>query len=434
MPTEADIQFGELAIKHKLISRAQHDEALELLKKLEAQLKSQGLLKKKRPRLVDVLVQKKMINGSQAKSVENARLYRQMRLDDKLYGRVAIKSKLAKPAQVEKALEAQKKAYLDKDEPPRVADYLMKKGWLTEDQHQAIRSAIQKLDAETYVGKDARKRKKGKPARTASGSGSGLGSQPELEEASDEFDDEELEEVASGSGSGSEPEVEELDLDDIAEEDSGSDERPARKGGKTESKGGKGKAPEPKGKKEPEPKGKAKGKGKEAAAPTTSGLDLKIDLDDDDAREVPEIGSSEEADAIDSQIDLKLSGIDDDLETMDEATVAAKAKEAKGKGKAPAKPAAKAPSEDEGDDLDDVDLDDVDLDDDDLDDDDDDDVGDDLDDVDLDDLDDDDAPAKKPPAKGKEKPAPKKSGAGKKPAADDDDDDLDIDDIDLDDD
>ena len=51
---------------------------------------------KKKARLVDVLVQKGMIDGKQAAGVEKARSYRALRLGDKLYARVAIKSKIVK--------------------------------------------------------------------------------------------------------------------------------------------------------------------------------------------------------------------------------------------------------------------------------------------------------------------------------------------------
>ena len=42
MPTDADDQFGDIAVKSKLISPKQRDEAFGLLKKIESDLKKKG--------------------------------------------------------------------------------------------------------------------------------------------------------------------------------------------------------------------------------------------------------------------------------------------------------------------------------------------------------------------------------------------------------
>jgi len=58
VPSQTDIDFGQIAVQNKLITKKQLDEALEALEKIEKQLK--GKKGKKKPRLVDVLVQRKI--------------------------------------------------------------------------------------------------------------------------------------------------------------------------------------------------------------------------------------------------------------------------------------------------------------------------------------------------------------------------------------
>jgi hypothetical protein len=203
MPTDADVQFGEIAVKNKLISKKQHDDAVESLKKLEADLKKKGQLGKRRPRLLDVLVQKKVISGAQAKSVENARLYRQARLDDKLYGRIALKSKFCKDKDLRKALERQQKDYLAGKKPERLSKYLLEDEVLTDEQHDAIQEVIAKLDAQEYFSR--KKGAKGKKPAKAAASGSGSG-----ESDDDVVESDELEEVEDDL---------ELDLEEVEDDD-----------------------------------------------------------------------------------------------------------------------------------------------------------------------------------------------------------------------
>ena len=151
MPSQQDKDFGQIAFQNKLITKKQLDEAIETLEKLEKSLK--GKKQKKKPRLVDVLVQKGHLDGVQAASVEKARNYREARLADKLYGRIAIKSKFAKNKQVEKGLDAQKKAYLAGKPLVRLADWLKEEEHLTGEQDEAIQAVMEKLDAEKYVAK-----------------------------------------------------------------------------------------------------------------------------------------------------------------------------------------------------------------------------------------------------------------------------------------
>src|SRR5262249_11364174 len=148
VPSQTDIDFGQIAFQNKLITKKQLDEGLENLEKLEKSLKGK---KGKKPRLVDVLVQLEFLDGVQAASVEKARTYREQRIADKLYARIALKSKFVKQKQIEKGLEAQKKAYLAGKDIPKLSEWLIEEEHLTKDQDKAIQEVLEKLDAEKYV-------------------------------------------------------------------------------------------------------------------------------------------------------------------------------------------------------------------------------------------------------------------------------------------
>ncbi len=151
MPSDADHEFGEIALKHKLITKKQHSDALTSLKSLERKGKKSGKKRKKTPRLVDVLVQKEMLTGTEARTVQNAVDYRHRRREDKLYGRIALKSKFCKPKHVDKGLKVQKESYLDGEKPTGLADFLLEKNYLTEEEDEAIHEAMERLDAAEYM-------------------------------------------------------------------------------------------------------------------------------------------------------------------------------------------------------------------------------------------------------------------------------------------
>lgn len=221
---DADVRFGQIALSHDLITKKQHAEAWKVLKDLRRKAKGKKGKKAKTPRLVDILVKKKHLTGRQAKSLENARLYQQARLEDKLYARIVLKSKFSKPKRVEKGLDAQRESYLEGDDLLRLSEWLLDKNYITEEQDEAIQEVLGKLDVEKYMG--------GKKGGSGSGSGSDSdpGSDSEVDLDVDESDDlgsdegsaidldsdDELE--GSGSGDG----VEELDLDSL-DDGSGSD-------------------------------------------------------------------------------------------------------------------------------------------------------------------------------------------------------------------
>jgi hypothetical protein len=221
---DADVRFGQIALSHDLITKKQHAEAWKVLKDLRRKAKGKRGKKGKTPRLVDILVKKKHLTGRQAKSLENARLYQQARLEDKLYARIVLKSKFSKPKRVEKGLDAQRESYLEGDDLIRLSEFLLDKNYITEEQDEAIQEALGKLDVDKYMGG-----KKG----SGSDSGSGSGSDSEVDLDVDESDDlgsdegsaidlDSDDELDSGSGSGSDDGVEELDLDSL-DDGSGSD-------------------------------------------------------------------------------------------------------------------------------------------------------------------------------------------------------------------
>jgi len=279
VPTETDVEFGEIAVRNKIITRKQHDECMQLLKKLEKQLKREGKLKKKRPRLVDVLVQREFLTGSEARSVENARVYRQVRLDDKLYGRIALKSQFCSSDHIEAGLEKQKKLYLKGKKPLRLAKYLLDAEHITDEEDEAIQDAIEKLDAQEYVG---RGRKRGGKK------GADSDSDVDLDDDSDELSD--LDDVSDDLAS--DDDVEELDEDDI-ELDLDADDADADADDDDDD----------------------------------DGIDLDDDDDDDDGidldsddEDVPSLDDAEDVEELDSKIDVKLSGIDGlDLDLDDDS-------------------------------------------------------------------------------------------------------------------
>lgn len=219
---DADVRFGQIALSHDLITKKQHADAWKVLKDLKRKAKGKKGKKAKVPRLVDILVKKKHLTGRQAKSLENARLYQQARLEDKLYARIVLKSKFSKPKRVEKGLEAQRESYLEGEDLIRLSEFLLDKNYITEEQDQAIQEVLEKLDVEKYMG--------GKKGGSDSGSGSGSGSDEvdlDVDESDDLGSDEgsaiDLDSDDELEGSGSDDGVEELDLDSL-DDGSGSGE------------------------------------------------------------------------------------------------------------------------------------------------------------------------------------------------------------------
>lgn len=181
---DTDVQFGEIALQHELVNRKQHDEAWRLLRKLR-----RGKGRATRARLVDVMVQKEFLTGTQARQVENARLYRETRRTDKLYGRIAIKSQFCEPEHVEKGLSRQKSRYLKGKKPVPLSEFLVDKGWLSEEHDRAIREALAKLNVVEYM--EGRQGSRSGSASGASGSAvSGSGSEVDLGSDEDGSEDE----------------------------------------------------------------------------------------------------------------------------------------------------------------------------------------------------------------------------------------------------
>lgn len=335
---DADVRFGEIALAHKLINKKQHDEAWKTLKELRR--KQKGKKKSKGPRLVDVLVQRKLLSGRQARSVENARLYQQARLEDKLYARIVLKSKFSKTKQVEKGLSAQRKSYLEGEETVRLSAFLLEKNWLTEEQDEAIQSALGKLDVERYMGG------KGKQDASSAEVDLDVGS----EDDSDDLGSDEESAIDLGSDveelEGSEAGVEEIDLDSLEGSGSGENLDDAQSMNELDS---------------------------EIDGALSGISDDELELDDEEGDDEDEdddppphglssddLGSDlEEEGGDEDDLDLDLgSGIDLDSAEVAAASGRSPKAKAKGKGKGKGKGKAKpAPSEESEFDLSDVDLD-----------------------------------------------------------------------------
>src|SRR5688500_17968826 len=100
--------FADIAMKNRLLTRAQVDECLKTLEKSPGSARTIG----------EVVEKKGFLSSRGVASIARAQNYREVRLDSKLYARIAVKNKFAKVVEVRQCLEAQKKAYLNGEPPP----------------------------------------------------------------------------------------------------------------------------------------------------------------------------------------------------------------------------------------------------------------------------------------------------------------------------
>lgn len=159
-PSKADLVFGEIAVKNRLLTKSQVDECLKALEKGERGAKS----------LAEVVEKRSLLSTRAVAGIGRAQNYRESRLESKLYARIAVKSKFAELKEVRQALAAQKKAYLNGEPPPDLGEMLVNQGAVTTDEDRAIREAIRKLDKESLIGTLA----SGKASGAAEGSGEEL--------------------------------------------------------------------------------------------------------------------------------------------------------------------------------------------------------------------------------------------------------------------
>jgi hypothetical protein len=144
-PTKSDRQFGEIAVRNKLLSKKQVEECLEALEEGDIRAKT----------LAEAVEQKGLLSPRAVASIARAQNYREVRLESKLYGRIVVKSKFAAVDDVKHGLEEQKKAYLRGEPPPELGEILVKKKQLAKAQDRAVRDALKKLDKEQHIARPA---------------------------------------------------------------------------------------------------------------------------------------------------------------------------------------------------------------------------------------------------------------------------------------
>jgi hypothetical protein len=142
-PTKADHQFGEIAVRNKLLTRKQVDECLKALEEGDIRAKT----------LAEAVEQKGLLSARAVASIARAQNYREVRLESKLYARIALKNRFATMEEVRRALEEQKKAYLKGEPPPDFGELLLPKSKMGKEHDRAVREALRKLDKEQYVGR-----------------------------------------------------------------------------------------------------------------------------------------------------------------------------------------------------------------------------------------------------------------------------------------
>ncbi|GIW72696.1 MAG: hypothetical protein KatS3mg102_2238 [Planctomycetota bacterium] len=140
-PSRADEVFSEIALRHKLLTRQQINEALRLLRRGEKGVRSLG----------DAIEKKRFLSPGTVRAIRRAVEFREERLRGKLYGRIAIKNGFATLEQVQACLAEQKKLYQERKPVPPLGELMRKHGFVTEVQDHAIRAAMDKLDAEALV-------------------------------------------------------------------------------------------------------------------------------------------------------------------------------------------------------------------------------------------------------------------------------------------
>ncbi|HVY60585.1 MAG TPA: hypothetical protein VHF22_02980, partial [Planctomycetota bacterium] len=142
-PTKSDHLFGEIALKNRLLTRLQLEECLAALEKAKGPAKT----------IAEIIEKKKLLSPRAIASIARAQNYREVRLESKLYGRIAVKNRFTDVGEVQQCLELQKKAYLKGEPPPDFGELLRSRGHVTAEEDRAIREAMRKLDKESLVGK-----------------------------------------------------------------------------------------------------------------------------------------------------------------------------------------------------------------------------------------------------------------------------------------
>ena len=217
MPTEEDLALARIAVKNRLLTREQADQSLADLKRKSKRGKEVSL--------AALLVNRGTLSRGEVKSLDRALSYRNLRIEDKLYGRITIHNNFATDAQIREALDVQKSEYLKGNRPPRLGSVLISLGYLSDMQDERLRAASEQLDPDEYVARESARLAKlspdpsAEPEEESDAAESEAEEDSELEEDSDPEEDSGLEEDSEIPESSLEEdsEIPESDLEEASE-------------------------------------------------------------------------------------------------------------------------------------------------------------------------------------------------------------------------
>ena len=127
----------KIVAQHNIATPEEIQDALERQREYEEKGQKQPL--------EGILYELGYLEEMQAKSITRSQIYYSVRKKDKLFGKIAVQSNLAKPEQVEECLNIQKDRYNREHRLVRIARLLVEKGYLTALESEAILSAMATL-------------------------------------------------------------------------------------------------------------------------------------------------------------------------------------------------------------------------------------------------------------------------------------------------
>ncbi|MHC4392753.1 MAG: hypothetical protein ACYS22_15775, partial [Planctomycetota bacterium] len=139
-PARRDTIFAQIAVKNRLLSKDQVREAMGAVRRGDADS------------FEDQVIEQDLLSPTAIRRIKRAMDYRDLRLNSKLYARIALKSSLVSQDQIKECLAVQKKAYRKREQAPDLGSLLIQRG-LTPEADQAIRDAMEALDRDEYIAK-----------------------------------------------------------------------------------------------------------------------------------------------------------------------------------------------------------------------------------------------------------------------------------------
>lgn len=139
MPSDADLLFGQIALRKGYLNQS----ALEGILAEQSELEKDGIIAP----LGKVLLTKNLLRPEQVEAILAEQSYSEIREEDKRLGVLAIKNGLVTEEQIQKALRRQKGEFQSGGKPGRLGDYLQELGFIDAQQVQAIVRLQERLAA-----------------------------------------------------------------------------------------------------------------------------------------------------------------------------------------------------------------------------------------------------------------------------------------------